>query len=411
MNRRFAWPVLVCLVLIPVAVRIAMFRGLVRPLLVASESMAPTLWGPSATLRCSGCGIDLRVVIRGDEPPRHVTCFQCGTRQRIETVHVDRGDRVVIDTAAYWFQKPKRFDWIAFTDDDGSISVKRLLGLPGESIELAHGNLFASGQPIRRSLSQALATSIPVDDDRFRKQDVSRWRCDDDSWIKIEDGFRCESPKSDADSPLVYHHVQVYQNNRPEQVMDDYPGNQQVSRQMVPVDDLIVQMDCSAAEGAELTISLWVREQVLSVPILRSADGWTTVNTSDTKPKTWRAPSRSDDHLTVAHIDGQLWLAINGQSHVVDPIVSDSTPPVDAKQPIAITCRSAEHPVTIGNLRVDRDLHWWHPDAIDRWSAATALPERGYFVVGDNVPVSIDSRTDPLPISRDQIIGRVIPYR
>lgn len=409
---RFAWPAIVILVLMPVAIRIAMFRGLFRPLLLASESMAPTLWGPSSSIHCDGCGILLRWAISRDKPPAYVTCFNCGTRSGTQTAEFATGNRVLVDRAAYWFSMPQRWDLVAFNAKDGSLAVKRLLGLPGDQIGFLHGDLYDHGQPIRRSLRQALSAAIPVNDDQYRKSNISRWQCPSpEAWTQTPAGF--EYSVSDSTSPpLVYHHRQVYQNNRPEQVRDDYPGNQQISREMVPVDDLIVQLQCAASDGTELDIAIWVRGQVIGVHLLRESKAWKTLDETAAVANHWPAAGDASDVLTVAHIDGHLWVAIGNKHQVVQPSPSQRWDKItlDATKPIAVACRSPTSPVAIRNLRVARDLHWWYRADGKDWTADAELSSESYFVVGDNVPGSLDSRDRQQPVTREHLTGRVVPY-
>ena len=57
------------------------------------------------------------------------------------------GDRVVGNRLAYKFSDPKRFDIIIFKypDDESQLFIKRIIGLPGETVEIHDGNIYING--------------------------------------------------------------------------------------------------------------------------------------------------------------------------------------------------------------------------------------------------------------------------
>ena len=57
------------------------------------------------------------------------------------------GDRVFGNRLAYKFSDPKRFDIIIFKypDDESQLFIKRIIGLPGETVEIHDGNIYING--------------------------------------------------------------------------------------------------------------------------------------------------------------------------------------------------------------------------------------------------------------------------
>ena len=57
------------------------------------------------------------------------------------------GDRVFGNRLAYKFSDPKRFDIIIFKypDDESQLFIKRIIGLPGETVEINDGNIYING--------------------------------------------------------------------------------------------------------------------------------------------------------------------------------------------------------------------------------------------------------------------------
>lgn len=55
-------------------------------------------------------------------------------------------DVVLMDRLSYDFGSPKRFDVIAFQRDDDKINVKRVIGLPGETVQIKNGTVYIDDQ-------------------------------------------------------------------------------------------------------------------------------------------------------------------------------------------------------------------------------------------------------------------------
>ena len=60
---------------------------------------------------------------------------------------IEQGDRVTIFRMAYLFDDPKRGDIVSFydPDDESQIFIKRIIGLPGETIEGKDGMVYIDG--------------------------------------------------------------------------------------------------------------------------------------------------------------------------------------------------------------------------------------------------------------------------
>jgi signal peptidase I len=59
---------------------------------------------------------------------------------------------VLINKTAYTFKNPKRYDIIAFKlkeDTDGYYNIKRIIGLPGETIQIKNGKIFIDGDVLK----------------------------------------------------------------------------------------------------------------------------------------------------------------------------------------------------------------------------------------------------------------------
>lgn len=65
------------------------------------------------------------------------------------TIHV--GDRLVTNRLAYTFCSPKRGDIIVFPypDDESILYVKRIIGLPGEKVDIIDGEVYIDGEKLQ----------------------------------------------------------------------------------------------------------------------------------------------------------------------------------------------------------------------------------------------------------------------
>lgn len=67
------------------------------------------------------------------------------------------GDRLFVQTSAYWFNPPQRGDVVVFRTDalesselpKGQFYVKRVVGLPGEALRIDYGRLLVNERPLR----------------------------------------------------------------------------------------------------------------------------------------------------------------------------------------------------------------------------------------------------------------------
>lgn len=77
-------------------------------------------------------------------------------------------ERVLVDELAYMVQRPQRGHVVAYrSPKDTSVStIKRIVGLPGETVELRKNKLFINGQEMPESYlhADANAAEKPADD-------------------------------------------------------------------------------------------------------------------------------------------------------------------------------------------------------------------------------------------------------
>ena len=63
---------------------------------------------------------------------------------------IEQGEIALINKVAYTFFKPKRYDVIAFKNSDGRECIRRVIGLPGETVNIRNGMVYVNGEVIDR---------------------------------------------------------------------------------------------------------------------------------------------------------------------------------------------------------------------------------------------------------------------
>ena len=71
------------------------------------------------------------------------------------------GDQLLVDKLSYRFQNPKRFDIIVFPYkyEENTYFIKRIIGLPGETIQVTDGKIYINGQVLDESYGREVLKS------------------------------------------------------------------------------------------------------------------------------------------------------------------------------------------------------------------------------------------------------------
>lgn len=73
------------------------------------------------------------------------------------------GDRVLTELVSFRLRAPRRWEVVTFRRPDGTIVMKRVVGLPGETVQLRNkGELVINGQPVSRPVSLSHLKYVPI---------------------------------------------------------------------------------------------------------------------------------------------------------------------------------------------------------------------------------------------------------
>lgn len=66
---------------------------------------------------------------------------------------LDNGDQLIVDKITYRFQDPERFDIIVFPFHykENTYYIKRIIGLPGETVQIADGTIYINGEVLEEA--------------------------------------------------------------------------------------------------------------------------------------------------------------------------------------------------------------------------------------------------------------------
>jgi len=132
---------------------------MIEAFVIPTGSMAPRLLGEHWDLVCPSCGYEYAFGGPRDRPdqgasisrsqqhvPSDARCPSCGALCDPAGRYINGGDRVLVLKYLYRFVPPRPWEVVVFRNPQNNREnyIKRLVGLPGETIEIVHGDIFVS---------------------------------------------------------------------------------------------------------------------------------------------------------------------------------------------------------------------------------------------------------------------------
>ncbi len=356
---------------------------------VTGYSMSPAVMGAHRLIHCPKCDIEIQIPLMsvGSEQQKHesletlpvsvVQCWHCGSIVHVlsnepNSVFVP-GERVTVTPAV--FSEIRIGDLVAI-EIEGVLRVKRLMGIPGDTISIDEDRLLLNGQRFEDLLAERSLQNVftmRVDQDSLREH--SRWQplsesgSNQDDWNRMERQWRCHCKERDSQW-IAYRHFAVYEQDRPSAILDDYPVNVGEVRHLQKIDrpQLVIKVD-GVASDVSLEVAFFREGKTYSI----------TKPIRNATPTTFRCTEAAS---------------------IVDLELSELNP-------IAVRMRGN---VLTEMMAVDFLVERWVEYRLRRSDSRKPYPLKlvsgECFVVGDNVPASVDSRDwGAVPI--DSIRGKV----
>lgn|GEM_PF-1966400 len=381
--------------------------GLIAPVMVSGSSMAPALVGPHVMARCPKCQQATRIA--ADSLPR-LNPTQCAYCQEghLDWAHAKQcpGSRIWIDRGSLQWGDPQRWEMVVFhspwlepmSEDPDALCVKRVLGLPGEQVRLVDGDLLINNRLQVKTLAE-----------QYRLRQLIR-RNPDLVVLSGKDGLGKRQVLFHADHPFT----------------DEVHYNGRLSRKLQPVHDfmLSVKLACQGRGRLEWTVDdgrrpLRIQIQPASGAVrLLESNRLRTAKTLSESSR--RRLAEGEVTLELSTFDRQLLLAIDGRVELRFALQPRDSP-TGTMEPFAVATTNltaklhaislwrdvyySPRPVGFGSRAVPGSPKGVATDHQAAWQLAAAE----FFLVGDNGPVSMDSRVWPhAGIPRQRLVGRLM---
>ena len=192
---------------------------------IENQTMAQLLDGPRFTLTCDNCEARFEYGLSPDKklPETFVPrCPYCGTDQPRfypNSSEIEETDQAILTRPG----AIKRWDLVRFRhpDDPTKMDIARVVGLPGETIELFDGDLFINGQRYNKLPSEAFNSLTTLYDTHWVPSNPERsrygWRpvesennsAESTGWVRGKNnlGWQCET--SEGNPQILRFHGPV----------------------------------------------------------------------------------------------------------------------------------------------------------------------------------------------------------
>jgi type IV secretory pathway protease TraF len=397
--------------------------GLLRQVLIDGPSMAPAFCGVHYDVTCDDCGFSFRCDAEHVPSDGKAVCPNCGFGGiALSDARLLPAQRVVIDRWPLLFRLPRRGEVVALKvpGDSGSFAVKRIAALPGERLAIHGGDLFVNDSIVQKSPEELRLVRVLVHDNHYQPQKTKdlppRWRRTqtDSRWRSQGDGFRLEALEDAGECDwLEYDHWPCTANPRLRGVAcpitDNDSCNQgDLHRPLNVVIDVILSCRLQAAREGRAVLAAVDGDQRFELLILPTAP---SVLLLDGK-QFLVVPIDLSRFANGAQVefglcDEQVFLILDSKTIVCQAYDRRTAMGSEPLHPLAIGSLGAG--LQISDLKVWRDIYYLDPHGLSRdWQMERPLGPHEYAVLGDNQPVSIDSRQwEPSAIKRKAILGLV----
>ena len=428
---RVSLRILIGLVVVALVAQTWLVLGLVAPLVVSGGSMAPGLVGEHYRVACPACGRSFACGQESTPASHRALCPSCGAWCDLESADLRAGERLFVDRTAFLRGAPNRWDRVVcpLPEDGTALGVKRVVGLPGEQIALSDGDLYADGEILRKDWDILSAMAIVVDSGDYQPHAgnaAPRWRPDreDSRWRSTAKGFEIDKAGPSADQVdeidwLSYHHEQIWRQGdrvvrRAGPILDDLAYNQNESRDLVAVPDVILLCRLESAGEGEVCLRASDGRKELVVRLdLAGRRG--EVREGERVAARFDLPGsislEQPRAVGLALADCRLQLVVSGV-----PIVDYRYDPADCAErkptaePLAIG--AVGRPLRFTEWVVSRDIYYLPPPGRMAMDGRQLGPNE-YWLLGDNTAVSDDSRTwsPHVQMTRDVLVGGILRWR
>ena len=398
---------------------------------IPTGSMADTLKGAHFRLRCRQCGykyeygfVPGKYGFHEDYVPRsrHLKSFRsrcpsCGNYQPVGgTMPVANGDRILVLKCIYQFFDPKRWDVIVFKNPpEPEVNyIKRLVGLPGESVQIIDGDVYIDGQISRKPPKVQNALWMPVYDNNYQPVDPCAFSFNRHRW---QQPFRAGSFSKweiDEDKPTLFRldssadqiHTLTYNSKIGNNFRATYAYDEVEEYGYLPYSsDLMVRFYCRSAK-AQGRIGIALSKYQTNYKAWVDLTGEMVITKTGLNGKTTELARKSMESPTInksalvkfTNVDHELEFQFGGEKLTYDMgrrledaglLRADIMPRVEIL---------GSGKLTLSHVAIFRDIQYTERKYVNGPKEGRAidkpftLGEDEFFVLGDNSPNSEDCR-------------------
>lgn len=388
------------------AVALSIRAWAIEGFVIPTGAMAPTFYGQHLDADCPHCGygfaIDYRRERRREVETACPFCQEKVVSSRL--AQAARGDRILVEK----FSKPKRWDIVVFRSPRAIDVkyVKRLVGLPGEKIEIAKGDLFANGSRLRKHPGTVEDLWLPVHDSRHVPRQSSSqtlgWMKlnSKDRWSPVDAGWIFEGTETSSEQQIQFQG----------HITDSLPYNSSLLhlKQRPPaVGD--VRLTCYLEQfTGDGTIQLNWSFETNSVSAIMTPQGDVSLAINGALSRSIvTTADLADSRVSLIIRDSFAYLMINEElmteASISSPTLADVKdsagrttndrgPKADA-QGCSLHVSATRCHIVLSRITIDRDVyyHTTDPQGSPISNVLTLGPDE-YYVLGDNSVASLDSR-------------------
>lgn len=418
---------------------------------IAGDSMVPALYGAHVRSRCPSCRIVLRTTTMGQasEITRR-TCPNCRQEHhdadwQMESISGQTVGLRQID--GFNGERINRWAVVVLRDPEDStrLVVKRVVGLPDELVEIRAGRIWIDG--CIQEWPPHLRTPFVVNDDRLRGEEHrSHWHNSDENsqWQLSERGFSLKPSFETTLKPtqqvialdrihwLRFSQAASFPPTNKQTLLDEIPFNTHVSRSLNPVVDVAVSGvaefhdakhdlvgrefvggDLAGRGSLHLQYELGDQRWQLDYDFSNQQLDWRSPTVSWTKPIASSLASPNPGEDSAARLEFRIHrfgtivrFSINDRLAAEDDRLDLGWDKLAVARFAVGAAPTQQTLVKLHGLRVRRERFVTTDSPRPLPKTQWHLAQDEYFLLGDNSPVSIDSRHWG-PVRGKQILAEV----
>jgi len=169
---------------------------------IPTGSMADTLKGAHFKLCCPRCGYKYDHNSGSERVPTDDVSIETGSPRcpicgyflpSNMRMPVSSGDRILVLKCVYQFLDPRRWDVVVFKNpgEPRQNFIKRLIGRPGEEVEIIDGDIYINGQIARKPPEVQKQLWMPVYDSDYQAIQSQRLGFGSDVCERRSEGYCC----------------------------------------------------------------------------------------------------------------------------------------------------------------------------------------------------------------------------